>query len=268
MSRQSSQWLIPFVLVLGAAGALWYYWARMLPPEPPPAEVQPPVVAESTETTAPEHPLPSDSAMEEIDQAPPVPLPRLDQSDAYFKLEITDLFGVSLGDALVNTGMIERVVATIDNLSREHVAEKIRPVGAISGQFLVDGQDDSGEYSISTDNDQRYDVMVNLIVSADSAEIAALYRRYYPLFQSAYVDLGYPDAYFNDRLVEIIDHLLETPEVSGPIELVRPHVLYEYRDADLEALSSGQKLMLRIGEEHAGSVKIKLRELRVLLTTM
>ncbi len=110
--------------------------------------------------------------------------------------------------------------------------------------------------------------MVDLIVSADSAEIAALYHRSYPLFQSAYVDLGYPDAYFDDRLVEVIDHLLETPEVSGPIELVRPHVLYEYRDADLETLSSGQKLMLRIGEEHAGSIKMKLRELRILLTTM
>jgi hypothetical protein len=88
------------------------------------------------------------------------------------------------------------------------------------------------------------------------------------LFQDAYVALGYPDGYFNDRLVEVIDHLLETPEVNDPIELVRPHVLYEYSDPNLEALSSGQKLLLRMGSDNAARIKGTLRELRVLVTAM
>jgi len=44
---------------------------------------------------------------------------------------------------------------------------------------------------------------------------------------------------------------------------VRPHVLYEFADAELEALSSGQKLLLRMGPENGKTVKQILRDLRV-----
>jgi len=50
--------------------------------------------------------------------------------------------------------------------------------------------------------------------------------------------------------------------------LVRPHVLYEYSDPDLEALSSGQKLLLRMGTDNGKKIKDTLRELRGLVTTM
>jgi hypothetical protein len=42
-------------------------------------------------------------------------------------------------------------------------------------------------------------------------------------------------------------------------------ILYEYEDAALERLSSGQKLLLRMGPAHARTVKAKLRELRALI---
>ena len=64
----------------------------------------------------------------------------------------------------------------------------------------------------------------------------------------------------------MIDHLLDSPEVAEPIALVRPHVLYEFEDPDLEALSAGQKLMLRIGSEHAIVVKQFLEEIRERIT--
>jgi hypothetical protein len=92
--------------------------------------------------------------------------------------------------------------------------------------------------------------------------VAATYRRFYPLIQEAYTQLGYPDAYFNDRVVAVIDHLLETPAPAEPIELVQPHVLYKFADPKLEALSSGQKLLLRMGGDHAARVKSVLTELR------
>ena len=93
-----------------------------------------------------------------------------------------------------------------------------------------------------------------------------MYRRFYPLFQKSYERLGYPNAYFNDRVVEIIDHLLETPEAETPTRLVRPHVLYEFEDSDLESLSSGQKLLIRMGSEHAAYIKRALRGLRSRIT--
>jgi hypothetical protein len=50
--------------------------------------------------------------------------------------------------------------------------------------------------------------------------------------------------------------------VKPPLALVQPKVLYEYADADLQALSAGQKVLLRIGADNAARVKAKLRELR------
>lgn len=267
MHRQTTQWLIPVILAVGAAVALWYYWTQMSTPLQPPAEAVAPVVVAPVESTGPLHPV-EDAGPEEIGAGNLIPLPSLDQSDEYFKLGVTDIFGGAIETMLAESGMIQRVVATIDNLPRAHVAERVRPLGQLAGPFLADGQDASGEFTISSNNYQRYDELVNLLYTADVAEVADLYRRFYPLFQSAYVDLGYPQGYFNDRLVEVIDHLLETPEVTGPIELVRPHVLYEYQDPALEALSAGQKLMLRIGSEHAEKIKASLRELRGLVTTM
>jgi hypothetical protein len=108
-------------------------------------------------------------------------------------------------------------------------------------------------------------LLVNLVASSDLGVLTETYRRFYPLFQESYERLGYPNAYVNDRVVEVIDHLLTTPEPGEPIRLVRPHVLYEYADPDLEALSSGQKLLLRMGREHATRIKKALRDLRALV---
>ena len=116
-----------------------------------------------------------------------------------------------------------------------------------------------------SDNYQRYDAIVAQISAADLNAVHELYRRYYPLFQKAYEGLGYPDRYFNDRLVEVIDHLLAAPDIDGPVLLTRPHVLFQFADPQLEALSSGQKLLIRVGPAHRATIKASLRALRALL---
>ncbi len=87
------------------------------------------------------------------------------------------------------------------------------------------------------------------------------------MFQEAYESLGHPPQYFNDRLIEVIDHLLATPELEGPIALAQPNVLYEFADPKLESSSAGQKVLIRMGAENARVVKEKLRELRGELVT-
>jgi len=151
-------------------------------------------------------------------------------------------------------------VATIDNLPRGHVAERLRPLGRISGTFSVDSDEDT--VIASPTNFGRYDFLIDMLVHADLDIVVDVYRRYYPLLQEAYVGLGYPNGYFNDRVVEVIDHLLATPLPEGSPHLVRPHVLYEYADPDLEALSSGQKILLRMGNSNAERVKSALTEFR------
>ena len=112
----------------------------------------------------------------------------------------------------------------------------------------------------------RYDTYVRVMDQADTAKLVDAYVRYYPLFQKAYEDLGYPHGYFNDRLVEVIDHLLATPEVAAPIALAQPKVLYEFADPSLEQRSAGQKILMRMGPVNEAHVKAKLRTIRAGIT--
>ncbi|MGH8195829.1 MAG: DUF3014 domain-containing protein [Woeseiaceae bacterium] len=263
MKKDNLQWLVPVVLALGVAVALWFYWSRS---HSPTQRIEQPVAAPeqapADEAPAqPAHPLP-DAGAAAGDKPALRPLPPLDRSDEYFELALTDLFGDPIGERLADSRLIERIVATIDNLPREQVAERIRPLGSVPGQFAVEGEEGDDKFVLNPENYRRYDNLVGMIAQTDTPDMVELYKRFYPLFQKAYADLGYPDGYFNDRLVEVIDHLLATPQVDEPIPLVRPHVLYEFADPELEKLSSGQKALLRIGGENAAVVKEKLREFR------
>jgi hypothetical protein len=93
------------------------------------------------------------------------------------------------------------------------------------------------------------------------------------VFQKSYEELGYPGRYFNDRVVEVIDQLLATPEPSGPLAVhltevkgpvtsERPWVRYEFSKPEYESLAAGQKMLLRMGPEHERRLKAKLRQFR------
>lgn len=218
------------------------------------------VLGSQDRATGPVHPI------EPLDwQAPDssglVSLPGLNDIDAYMRIEILDIFGPGLDALLASDAIIDRIVAAIDNLPRHHVAESIRPLGQLSSSFATTTE---GEESyIDPENYARYRVLVDWLVFADPDAVVDLYRRYYPLLQKSYESLGYPQGYFNDRVVAVIDHLLEAEVPENPPRVVRPHVLYEYADPALESLSGGQKLMIRMGSENAMRTKQALEALRV-----
>ena len=108
----------------------------------------------------------------------------------------------------------------------------------------------------------RYDNHVRVMEALDADALVALCVRWYALFQQAYRELGYPDGYFNDRVIEVIDHLLSAPAAPATIALVQPSVYYEFADPALEAQSAGRKLLLRMGPGNAARVKMKLRDIR------
>ena len=264
MRRDTIPWLIPGVLALGTAAALWYWWlVSEAPPEPPPEEDVPAEESRPAEEPPAESRYPAGEGADtgNLETAPP-PLPPLGESDGYVRDELTALFGAGLADSLAAGDVVARLAATVDNLAREQVAERLRPVSGPGGQFLVESVPGADEYLLDPQNYGRYDHLVGFVENVDPERAAQVYRRLHPLFQEAYADLGYPEGGFNDRLVEVIDHLLETPDVEEPILLVRPHVLYEFADPQLEALSAGQKLLLRMGSGHRALVKQRLRELR------
>jgi hypothetical protein len=139
------------------------------------------------------------------------------------------------------------------------------------GRFTTTEQ--GGRTVVAAENDARYAPWVRLFESADVPRLVALYRSSYPLFQQAYEELGYPGRHFNDRVVEVIDHLLAAPEpeppivvesvtVRGPMQLTRPWVHQVFADPQLESLSAGQKIMVRVGLDNERRLKAQLRRFR------
>jgi hypothetical protein len=262
--RRALWWAVAIAVVLAAlAAGYYYYW----PARP---EVAPPVAPEPPRAAAPPAP-PSEPAIRHPIEAaqpggaaaapePATPLPALETSDQ----AVTDALAGAVGRAaideyLVPTGLVRRIVVTVDNLPRKKAPQRMWPVKPTPGQFLTTGGDTS---YLAQENARRYEPFVRMVEAVDTGKLAALYVRLYPLFQQAYRELGYPKGYFNDRLVEVIDHLLVTPEIDGPVKLVKPWIMYEFADPGLEARSAGQKALIRMGSANALRVKAKLREFR------
>ena len=260
MNDSVFRWLLPLLLAVVAGALIWILvFDGELPGTTP--DAPPPAVAPAPPPDiGPLHPMPPPEPVAPEEDL--VELPSLDDSDAYFKLALVDIFGPGIDGLLVEQALIEKFVTTVDNLPRKHVSEKIRPLGRVSDRFRVEPLGDEETYLLSDDNYGRYNGIVNTIAAVDEDEILDVYRRFYPLFQEAYLSLGYPSGYFNDRLVEVIDHLVAAPQPEPPIVLERANVLYTFADPDLEALSAGEKLMIRIGPSNAGKVRARLASLR------
>ena len=248
-------WIGGGVVAVAIAAAYFYYTHKV-----PDASAAQPVAAQPTA------PAPEASAEASILYPVPAPesqqgLPTLAESDDTALGALAEIIGGHPADQLlVPDGIIKRIVVTVDNLPLDRLDVERRPVKSTPGSLVVD---ERGEVmTLGADNHSRYTPFIDVVRAADPALLAAAYFRFYPLFQQAYEELGYNGKYFNDRVVEVIDHLLQTPDLQGPIRLVRPNVFYEFEDADLEARSAGQKLLIRMGNENAGLIKQKLRDLR------
>ena len=254
-------WVAGALLAAGALiwGAHWWQ-TRTAPAVAPPL---PPVVQapapEQPAATAPKIEYPIEPAR---DALPPI---ALDASDAPLRDALAHLFkGNQLPEFVQPMNLIRHIVATIENLPREKAAPRLLPVRPTPGALSTVSAGES--FVIAADNSARYAPVMAVVQAVDTKQLVAVYVRFYPLFQQAYRELGYADGYFNDRLIAVIDHLLATPDVKAPIALVQPKVLYRYADPELEALSSGQKTMIRVGPDNAAVLKAKLRAVRGAIT--
>lgn len=257
-------------LALMAVGVIAYLMFR---PEPTPAELPAPApVAAAPSAPAASAPEPDPEIVASANEPVPdatVTLPSLGEAGPVVKDLLTGLVGKQGVLSMLQTdGFLQRVVATVDNLTRPHAPARMWPVNPTPGEFSVDA---AGR--IAPDNPARYRAFVRFVEGVDPAAAAALYRRLYPLLQQAYQELGYPNRRFHGRLLAVIDHLLATPpregslavtltEVKGPISPERPWVRFEFADPQLQSLSSGQKIMLRIGDEHRRRLTDWLRRFR------
>jgi len=261
LAKRAITWVVVAIAVAGVAGV--YLW-RLKPEQPAPV-TQPQTAEAPPQAAAPPSPEPQISnplpRPEPQTGAEALPLPPLSESDDAIRESLAGpIPKQSLGDLVISKDIARRIVTTVDNLPRQRVAGRLLPVRPPAGQIITSGEGD--EVTLSPANYARYAPYVKLARGIDAKQAVAVYVRFYPLFQEAYQELGYPKKYFNDRLVEVIDDLLETPDVRDAVKLTRPKVMYEFADPALEDLSAGQKVLIRMGPDNAAVIKSKLREIR------
>ena len=254
---------IGFIVIGIIIAVAWWFYYQPEPPTTATTMTPPSAVAPPAKPVI-EHPVAQ--TPEELAAAAPAldleqPLPKLQESDAPMAAILARLFADQKLDRLfILEHFIERFVVMVDNLPQPQLSKDHRPIRQTPGTFLAHGERE--QLTIDPANYQRYTPLVKMLAALDTRQTVAVYKRLYPLFQEAYENLGYPGAYFNDRLIEVIDHLLATPQVVGPVYLVQPKALYLFADPDMEALSAGRKILIRCGPENAIRIKWILHDYR------
>ncbi|MBO9746618.1 DUF3014 domain-containing protein [Xanthomonas phaseoli pv. dieffenbachiae] len=268
MQSKSSRW--PWLLAVPLiSGAAW--WLFSGPPDPQ-GRLPAPISRTASAVAAavnpqptpagnePRHPLQVPSA-----DAADVAIPPLAQSDdAAWEALLTLVQDETALSIVLRKHLIERVVVMIDNLTQPSISRRASVLQAVSGDLQISSTDN--QLMIDQANAARYAPYVTAFTSVDAQALARSYVRFYPLFQQAYANLGAPDRYFNDRVIDVIDHLLRTPQPAEPIGVRRDERgRYLFVDPSLESLSVGQKALLRLGPTQAAAVKAQLQRIRAAL---
>jgi hypothetical protein len=257
-----------FLLALVLAVAFYWWQSGMMPfwdsfsggstgtqlQRPPVAEAPPPPPV--VEQPLPAYPMPELPAEDKAK-----PLPPVESSDGPILEALVGNFRADgLAEFINMQDYVRRLVITVDNLPRELVPSQMSMVQRVPGLLEVEQAGDV--ITLSPRNYARYDAFVSFAQSLDPRLLVSLYLRFYPLLDQTYKQIGHPTGRFHDRVIVAIDDMLAAPQPKGPIELVQPKILYRFVDPELQNLSAGQKIMIRIGPENSSRLKQALRRLR------
>lgn len=284
MSKQASPsskgWIAPVLVLVIIAIAAWY----LLKPEPQPVT---PVVSapEPVKPAVVQQPEPADRLTpepagedqlaaaaddagvdvgEETEVAAAVQLPALDQSDEVVRAAFFGLkWKPGLSSLFLNEEMIRRFVVQVDNIAQGRLIAEQALFKGLSKDFAAKAKGQG--YQLDKSNYQRYQPYLDLLESVPPEQVASLYKQFYPLLQAAYLELGYPDQQFEDRLHQAIKVLLNAPEVTDEPDLTLPSVHYAFADSELEQLGLAHKQMVRLGLANQQRLKLLLVQYQAVL---
>ena len=218
-----------------------------------------------------EAPAPADldsvvAASEPPKEQPPEaePLPPLDSSDDGVRQELGKLGGwqAQALALLAKDQLLRRFVTVVNSLAAGKVDHKTGLLTPLTGRFAVSS---SMPLTATADSHARYNLYVELLTALDPQQCAELYRRYYPLLNHAYAELG-EKGNFHALVLKALQQLDATPELSqAPVLVPNDKGMYVYAQPQLETLPAAQKQLLRSGWENVSRLKVWLRQLRAAL---
>jgi hypothetical protein len=273
--HNTSPILISFIIAVIVAAIVWQYFFN----ETEPASVTPiAAVIEPVELIAEEAlPLNELPAQTDIEQAPETeliepdvfvaPLPMLNDSDNLVQTKLAHLtWRKELLKLVINDDMIRRFVVFTENFTRGLVAYEHSPLALPSAGFnaLDTGKVDPEQRELwqwDEKSTRRFSLYVDLLRSFDSESLVQWYIELKPLINQAYAELGYPEQDFSEVLQQAITRVLDMEIPKQSLDIVRPSVMFQFQDKNIEALSETEKLMLRLGKENLLVVKSVLLEI-------
>ncbi|MCG7545931.1 DUF3014 domain-containing protein [Pseudoalteromonas sp. MM17-2] len=225
-------------------------------PEP---ENKPQAAPTTTDVSNPDEQQQRPQSREDEQPEPQPELPALDDSDEMVSASLQQSLAQSSANLLVNDDLIRRTVVFVNNLAEGRVATNHSPVEKLEQPFTVEEGD---VLTMDPKSFERYDPYVGILTSMNTDQLVALYEQYEPLIEQAYGEVGDPNNSFEARLKQSIDLLLETPEMTTQVPLLRDSVTYKYAYSEWENLPPAQKQLLRMGPENVEKVKAVLKKLR------
>ena len=233
--------LIGIAALAVVGGAALAFWLRSpaAPAAPPPAK---PVVAEAKPTVDPTLPT----------------IPPLDESDTVVADLVRKLSSNPLITALLTTnGLVRHFAVVVANIADGQApAALLRPLKP-NGPFRVVNR--KGAVFLDTRSYARYTPLADAVASFDPQAVARLYAALKPRLEEAHREAGERSTTFDQTLERAIVSILKTPALTGPVELEPHGVVYIYADPKIEAMSAGQRQLIRMGPENTRTIQTKLR---------
>ncbi len=198
---------------------------------------------------------------ERIPESPPKPTVTEETADTYARetIEIVN-GGKALAQFVAGDYIVERAVAIVDALRRGEVPYKLLPVGRPSKSFPV--SDDGLRVTMDPSGFSRYDGFAQWVNGINIIAIVKLLDDYEQIATEALSRMGVGDFDIRSAVLAATTEILATPIAPQSAELMKRESNWVYMDPELEALSSLQKQVLRMGPENSEIIQKKARELR------
>ena len=196
-----------------------------------------------------------------LPELPPEPTVTEETADAYARETIESVNGgKALAQFVAGDYIVERAVAIVDALRRGEVPYTLLPVGRPSKPFPI--SDDGLRVTMDSSGFSRYAVFAQWVNGIDVLAIVELLNEYEQIATEALSRMGVGDFDIRSAVLAATTEILATPIAPESAELMKREANWVYMDPELEALSSLQKQVLRMGPRNSEIIQTKARELR------
>ncbi|MBA6231560.1 MULTISPECIES: DUF3014 domain-containing protein [unclassified Colwellia] len=268
--KQTSWGIIAVIIVIVIAGLSWLYISSTEQEKIADVTITPVIKTEIAAEPIPEKESvePEIAAVVEpepfVETIPEIILPSLDESDVWVQEKLPNYtWRKELLKLVINKDMVRRFVVFTDNFAQGNLAYAhsplVKPSTKFSANEINNGTTTDWKWNESTT--QRFTLYVDLLRSFDSETLVQWYFEMKPLIDQAYAELGYPEDNFTDVLHDAITKVLDMEIPKESLDLVRPSVMFRYKDEQVEALDDADKLLLRLGKENLLVIKSVLLEI-------